>query len=79
MILKNRAWLVQHLNTVSGLSIKLPVATPTPNMSAAKPHSSWPTPLCGKDLLFCDGFDSAPGEVPAGLWQWQRNQSFYNA
>lgn len=79
MILKNRAWLVTHLNKMTGMSMKLPAGS-MPNMSTAKPHTDWPTPACGTKDLFCDGFDTTEEDDFAhGLWQWQRNQSFFNA
>jgi len=90
MVLLNWAWLLRLLDQISGLKLEPPPGTPAPNMSAARPHTRWPTPVCGRDpppvvvggggrVLFCDGFDLAAGEVAAGLYQWQRNQSFYDA
>ena len=56
---------VAHLSNISGLQIKLPADAKGagPNMSTAKPHRAWPVPACGKVDLFCDGFDTAAGEV----------------
>jgi glutamine amidotransferase-like uncharacterized protein len=89
MILRNRAWLLTHLNRVAGTSWQAPQQAPPPNMSTAKPHTSWPSVQCAQgrggssygesaQVIFCDDFDSDTGEVAHGLWQWQRNQSFYN-
>jgi len=86
-ILRNRAWLATHLNGVAGTSFKIPSVPVPPSFDTSKPHTGYPEPVChtaasasaasaAGDILFCDGFDSKVGDVPHGLWQWQRNQTY---
>lgn len=79
-ILRNRDWLLQHLNKVAGTDWRAPAGTPPANMSIAKPHDGYPEKECGEGVLFCDDFDTKAGAVAAGLSvQWQRNQTRYNS
>lgn len=77
-ILRNRAWLATHVNTIAGTSFAIPDVPFAPSFDTSAPHDGFPTPACAAadgSVLFCDGFDSDAGVVPPGLWQWQRNQT----
>jgi len=81
-ILRNRAWLVSHINTVAGTNFVIPSVPVPPSFDTTPPHTSYPTVACrgeSANVLFCDDFDTAAGFVPAGLWNWQRGQTSYDA
>jgi hypothetical protein len=91
MVLANRAWLAATVNAVANSSFAVPAVPVAPAFNATPPHHAWPAKACyqnggggggaaaGAAVLFCDDFDAPLGAVAAGLWQWQRNQTTYNA
>ena len=88
-ILRNRAWLATWINRVANTSFAVPRVPVAPSFNQSAPHRGWPAKPCyasseassgaasGSRVLLCDGFDAAPGDVPHGLWQWQRNQTTF--
>ena len=75
MILANRAWLAKHLNAVAGTNYTIPAVPRAPSMDTTPPHTAYPVSCTG---AFCDGFDATAGEVPSGLWRWERNQTYFS-
>tara|TARA_R110002050_G_scaffold215243_1_gene351373 strand:+ start:692 stop:1444 length:753 start_codon:yes stop_codon:yes gene_type:complete len=78
-ILQNRAWLATYINEAAKTNFSIPSVPIAPVFDTTRPHSAYPKVECmGGSTLFCDSFDGVDGTVPAGLWQWQRNQTTYN-
>jgi glutamine amidotransferase-like uncharacterized protein len=75
MILANRAWLAAQLNAVAGTNFSVPTVPRAPSFDTTPPHSGYPAARCAGS--FCDSFDAVAGEVPSGLWRWERNQTYF--
>jgi glutamine amidotransferase-like uncharacterized protein len=81
-ILQNRAWLVSHINSVAGTTFNVPSVPLPPSFDTTPPHQSYPELACygaeqSPSIVFCDDFDAPAGQVPSGLWNWQRSQTEY--